>query len=1102
MRRFITTFIFVLLSAVCLCAQSPQATVTGNVTDPQGASIVGAQVVAVNMETGVETAVASNQSGIYSLQFLPIGKYTIKVSHPGFRGYTREGIVLTTQQRLQFDINLQLGATSESVTVSANASVLETRTAEVSQLMESKTVENIPLGDRRAMNMITLTGAAVFVNYDSGSKPNFSLAGGRPQSQMFWIDGGTGQNMRLGQGQVDIDPPVETVQEMKVLSNGYSAEYGGSAGGVIIATTKSGTNRFKGSLFEYLRNDKLDAANFFAPTSGTKKEKAPLRYNVFGGTIGGPVQHDKTFFFFAYEGSRRHDGTDRTMTVPTELQKLGDFSRTFNQKGEVIQIFDPATTTLQGGKYVRTQFPGNVIPKSRLDPVSLNLLPFYPVANRAPDTIAGANNFRANYVQMLTRNNYTAKIDHNLGSKDKLSGRYLYNSDDNVNTSVFPNPASETANDTLRHQQYWYMSWTRVVTPSLINEFRFTYSNRTNWAKSKGVDGGWPSKLGIKGVPDNAFPQIAASGVNNLSNANQQRRQFPIEQMQLVNNTSWIRGKHSFKFGVEVRPSRNYEQNLPAGSGAFSFATTPTGQPGSATTGIGMATMLLGFPTGFNQRQTDVLDRKSYYLAAFAQDDWSITRDLTINVGVRWETDTYMKDSQNRMNSFDQAQINPVSGTPGVVKFLGVNGWRTSGWDTDWNNFGPRVGFAWRPFGSEKTVIRSGFGAFFAHPFDNGAPNAASLGFEMSATMNTPDNGITAPFYMRDGVPGLSTAAPTLDDSFGAVQVGKAAKTAVTFFETNRRTGYSLQYNFGVQHELASGTVLDVSYLANLSRKLPSSNMAINQVRPELMGAGVTQKDRPYPQFSNVTVIAPSLGVSNYHAAVVKFEKRFSHGFNLLGTYTYSKFLDNSDAGGATLGDEGNPYSDYYNRRANYGPAENDIRHRVTFNSVYELPLGAGRAFLTKHPLRYVVGGWSVGAVMTLQSGAPFTVTTQTNTTNAFSSGALRADVSRDPNLSGGERSLNQWFDTAAFSQPANYTFGNQGIGVLRADGKTKFDFSILRDFGFGEDKRLQFRAEIFNAFNHPDFGLPGRSFGSAGFGVVSSADNARTIQFGLRFTF
>jgi hypothetical protein len=268
------------------------------------------------------------------------------------------------------------------------------------------------------------------------------------------------------------------------------------------------------------------------------------------------------------------------------------------------------------------------------------------------------------------------------------------------------------------------------------------------------------------------------------------------------------------------------------------------------------------------------------------------------------------------------------------------------------------------------------------------------------------------------------------------------------------------------------------------------------------MGPGTGQKDRPYPQFSNVTVVAPTFGVSNYDAATVKFEKRFSHGFNITSTYTWAKFLDNAGSGGSSLGNEVNPYSDYYNRRADYGPSENDIRHRFTFSSVYELPFGKDRAFLSNHPLRYVVGGWSLGSVATLQSGAPFTVTTQVNTTFSNSAGALRADVVRDPNLPSDQRNLNRWFDTSAFVQPANYRFGNQGINILRVDGKVDFDFSILRNFAFSESKKFQFRAEIFNAMNHPNFGIPGQTLGGPGFGIISSSDPGRRIQLGIRFVF
>ena len=1094
-------FLFVIASASW--CQSNQATVSGVVTDIQGAVIASTEITAGDTATGVKTTARTNDAGFYSLRNLPIGNYIVTAEHPGFRRYVREGLTLTTGQALGLDIRLELGAVSESVNVSASASILETRTSDVSQLVEAKSIEDIPLGDRRTMNIINITGAAVFVSYDNGGKPNFSLAGGRTQSQMFWIDGGTGQNMRLGIGQIDLDPPVETVEEVKILSNSYAAEYGGSAGGTIIATTKSGTNRFRGSLSEYLRNDKLDAPGFFAQVQNGQKIKAPLRYNVFGGTIGGPIIHDKTFFFFGYEGSRRRDGAIDTLTVPTDLQRSGDFSQTFNARGLAIPIYDPTTTRVEAGKTVRDLFPNNRIPANRLDPVALNILKFYPAPNRPPDNISGANNFRANYVTALTRDNITAKVDHNFGTKDKISGRYLYNSDNSANTSVFPDAAADTRADAIRHQQYWYGSWTHILSPSLINDFRFTYANRINHALTKGLGGKYPEKLGIDGVPDNAFPQFTAAGLSALGSNQQERRQYPIEQYQIVNNASWVRGKHSFKFGGEARPARNYEVNLPTASGAFGFATTPTGLPGSAATGVGLASLLLGFPTSFDARQTEVLDRSSWYLAGFAQDDWTVRGDLTINIGLRWETDTPIVDKNNRMNSFDLHAINPVSGTPGVVRFAGLNGFPKKPYRTDWNNFGPRFGFAWKPLGSQTTVVRGGFGIFFAHPFDSGQPSSASLGFELSSNLSSPDNGITAPFFLRNGVPG-SLKAPELNDSFGAVAPGKQANTAVTFFDPQRATGYSQQFNLGVQHELPGAMVVEVSYLANLSRKLPNANITLNQIPPTILGPNhQSQADRPFPQFSNVTIVSPTFGVSSYHAGLIKFEKRFSHGFNVVSTYTYSKFLDNSFDGGGALGASGGPYSNYYNRRADYGPSDNDIRHRFTFSSVYELPFGTGRRFLSTNPLRYLAGDWAVGTVTTVQSGAPFTVTTQTNSTNSFSAGALRADVFRNPKLPSDQRTVSHYFDTDAFAQPAPFQFGNQGVNTLRAGGVVNFDFSLLRNFRITERTRFQFRGEFFNAFNHTDFGIPGRTFGGPGFGIVSSAARpARQIQLGLRLTF
>jgi hypothetical protein len=617
-----------------------------------------------------------------------------------------------------------------------------------------------------------------------------------------------------------------------------------------------------------------------------------------------------------------------------------------------------------------------------------------------------------------------------------------------------------------------------------------------------GVGGDYPQKLGLTGVQDNAFPQFSPAGFSALGSGSQERRQYPIDQHQFVDNFSWVRGRHALKFGFEARRSRDYEINLPTASGAFTFGTQPTGLPGNAATGVGLASMLIGFPTAFVAQQTAPLNRSSWYYAAFMQDDWQVSPNLTLNYGVRWEIDTPMVDALNRMNGFDAGQINPVSGTLGVIKFAGLNGYPKTAYDIDANNFGPRFGFAWKPFGSVSTVVRGGYGIFFAHPFDNAQPNAATLGFQFASTLNSPDNGITAPFYLRNGVPAL-TNTPVLNDSYGAVPFGQNPNTAVTFFQRDRKTGYSEQFNLTVEHELPGSLVVQVGAMGNLSRKLASANISMNQILPSILGpAHQTQRDRPYPQFSDVQILGPSFGVTNYYAGIARVEKRFSHGLNVVSTYTWSKFLGNTnDTWSASLGQRNGVYSNYYNRKADYGYEEDDIPHRFTFSAVYELPFGAGKTWLAKNPLRYVVGGWSIGTLTTLRSGPPLTVVAQTNTTNAFSAGSLRPDVLSNPNLSSGQ-TIQRWFDTKAFVQPAPYQFGNEGVDIVRAAGLINCDFSLARMFRIRERAQLQFRGEFFNAFNHANFGLPGAVFGSVSFGVVSSASAARQVQVGARMTF
>jgi hypothetical protein len=1101
-RFFLNVSLVLSACSFSLWGQSSQGVIQGSVRDPQGSAIVGAKVVLTNTATGISSATTTNDSGTYLVPNLKVGSYRLVVESPGFKQYAQERISLSTADRLGIDVQLELGQVGETVSVTAEPPAIENRTSEIGQTIESKDVEDLPLGNRRTMNVISLAPGAAFVGYDAGQKPNFSLAGGRTQSQMFWIDGASGQNMRLGIGQMDLDPPAQTVQEIKVLSNNYSAEYGASAGGVVIETTKSGTNSLHGSAYEFLRNDAFDAPGYFAPIIGGQKSIPELRYNVFGGTIGGPIRKNKTFFFFGYEGQRQRIGSATTLTVPTLLQRSGDFSQTFNAKGQLINIYDPASTQTVNGVTTRSQFPGNVIPNSSLDPVALKILNYYPLPNRRPDNITGANNFRANGVTGLTGDFYIAKVDHSFSDNDRATFRYLYNSGNNDNRSAYTNPAADPNVYNIAHQQYVYTFWTHIFSPTLVNDVRFNYGNRIAHALTLGVGSNAIDDIGLTGVSNNAFPNIAAAGYSALGATNQERRQYPIQNFQYLDNASWIVGRHALKFGFEARESLNYEVNLATASGSFTFATNPTGLPGNANTGNGLASLLLGFPTAFSASQTEVLNRHSWYYSAFVQDDFTVNDRLTLNLGLRWETDTPIVDANNRMNGFNSAQINPVSGTPGVVKFAGLNGFPTQPYKTDLNNFGPRFGFAWRPFRSEKTVVRGGYGVFFAHPFDTGQPASAALGFSLSAGLNSPDNGITAPFYLRNGVP-VSPVTPALNDSFGAVAPGKNANTPVTYFDPTRRTGYAQQFNFGIQHQLPGGFVVEATALGNLGHKLPNSNLSINQISPSILGPGhSSQADRPYPQFSNVTILSPTIGDASYYGGFVRVQKRFASGFNLVSSYTYSKFLDNSFEGGSTLGQDNGAYSNGYNRAADWGPSSNDIRHRFIFSGVYDLPFGKGRRWLSDGIAGHILGNWTLATITTLQSGAPFTVITQTNSTNAFSAGSQRADVLSNPNLPSEQRSVQQWFDVSAFAQPALYTFGNQGRNILRGPGLINIDASILRDFAIKERATFQLRGEFLNALNHTNLSLPNTVFGSAGFGTITAAGPARQIQIGAKFEF
>jgi hypothetical protein len=695
------------------------------------------------------------------------------------------------------------------------------------------------------------------------------------------------------------------------------------------------------------------------------------------------------------------------------------------------------------------------------------------------------------------------KLDHNFTDNDRITFRYMYVSGQSSLASVYPeNGAGDIANTALNTSQYYYGAWNHVVGASQINDLRIAVNDRLFHNLSLGLGGNYPSKLGLQSVPDTAFPRIALAGFSPLGATQQERLQDPIQSQQIVDNYSRNKGRHAMKFGFEARRSYNQDILLSTVSGSYSFATTATGLPSNAASGNGLASLLLGFPTSFSELQTEPLLRDTWYFAAFAQDDWKVTSDMTLNIGMRWEVDTPEVDQNNRMNSFNSREINPASGTPGVVTFLGLNGVSTEPYSAQWNSFGPRFGFAWKALGSDKTVVRGGYGIFYASPFDAGVPNVNALGFSRSVNLVSPDNGITAPFLLSQPVR-ASPTTPPLNASFGAVPVGHTPNTAVTYFDPSRGQGYSEQWNLGVQHQLPGSMTLEVTTLGNVSHKLSLAAMPIDQILPSVLGPHCdTQACRPYPQFSGISIQNPTLGDSRYIAGLVQIEKRFSQGLNFGANYTYSRFLSNINDPGTALGSDNSTFSNYYNRRTDWGPNANDVRHRAIFNWVYELPFGTGKRWLAKNALRYVAGGWSLGGVAIIQSGPPVTIVDQTNNCNCFSSGAQRPNVLTNPNLPSGRRTVGEWFDTGAFSQPSIFAFGDEGVGVVRAHGLVNLDLSVLRAFQITEKIHAELRGEFFNVLNHTNLGLPGLSFGAAAFGAINSAGPGREVQIGARVTF
>jgi len=1087
------------LLPVAALAQSGTSTIAGVVTDSTAGALPGVAVRVVNESTGVAVETFTNEEGPYRVTAVVPGTYRVETMLDGFDPVIRRSITLQVSQTLAIDITLAVAGQSETVNVSAGAPPLvESLTSTVAQVVTRQMLDALPLPNRAASSLAALAPGVIMVDTGVGTAENypiFSVAGGRTRNQNFILDGGNATNaVGLTRPQQLTTLPVDAMQEFKVITNNYAAEFGHSTGGVVAMSTRSGTAQLRGSVFDSLQNDALNARNFFSQT------KLPMRLNQFGGTLGGPVKRGTTFFFGSWERTRQLTSEPIVSTVPTLLNRAGDFSDLRGDAGQPITIYDPAT---------RQPFPGNLIPRDRFDPVALAALQYFPRPNR-DGTATNANNYVGVNDQTLDRDILLGRVDHHAGQDDWLTVRYYINNSGTSVTGSYPDAVADPlAGSTSVRVQNLMGAHTHVFSGDLVNELRVTYLRRKFIDQRPALGGNLAAAIGLRGVSDQAFPvfnipgygsstttagsasgQIAtaALGSNNVS-----RFQTPILDTQVLDSVSLSHGRHAYKFGFDYRAGANDEVRDRGSSGILTFSPLITSNPGAANTGNALAAFMLGEVNAASVQRSDLIQSRASYLALYLQDDWRVSDRLTLNYGLRWEAEFPRYEVTNRQNSFDPDAINPVSGTPGVVTFAGLDGTPERAFKTDLNNVEPRFGFAYQLNELGRTVLRGGAGVFHGPTISNSIGDVAALGFSTSASFVTAQATTQSVFYLRDGLPAYTR--PALTPGFGAVPVGTRPNTSVAFFDPDQVAPISYQSNVSLQHEMGMGALVEVGYMGNISRHLTSNDLSLNQVPAALMGPGDTQPLRPFPQFSDVRLINPSIGKSSYHAGFVRLQKRFAERFSFLAHYTRSRYLDDAEASN-DYGVTGS-YMDAYRRERDWARSATDVPHHVVVTVLYEVPGFTGRPIVDA-----VLANWRVGVLQTLQSGPPFTVVTAANTTNAFPAGPLRPDLVGDPDLPPDQRTLSRWFNTGAFANPALFTFGNSLRSVLRGPGIVTTDLTLEKTIGLGGSRRFDVRVEAYNLFNRVNFNLPGFTLGAADFGAISSARAARTLQLGTRLSF
>lgn len=932
---------------------------------------------------------------------------------------------------------------------------------------------------------------------------------------------------------ISVFPSVDAVEEFKVQAQNYSAEFGRSLGSVLNLVYKSGTNEFHGSAYNFLRNSKVDANNFF--NNGRGIPLSSFKRNQFGGVFSGPIRRDKTFFMTSFEALRQRSFRETLLTVPTALERAGDFSNTRAGADRPILIYDPLATqpNPSGPGSIRAAFPGNRVPPNRFDAVARNVLRYCPEANQPGLAATGQNNFYNSGSAKVDTDNFDLRLDHNVTPRQRVFGRFSYRRSFDGPPQLFPGETGIAEgrinlNDWGRNA---VVDYTNTLTPSMVWVTRAGFARNRFLYENNGL-GFRPSSLGLPaGIDATAdrqmFPNFSIAGQRGLGGGD--HRQSGFNSWSLASSLSRTSGRHTLKSGYEGRLLLiNVWEARNAGSFSFNagFTQGPNPVAASATAGYGFASFLLGAGSSGNLLQgwKNVASASTYH-GLYVQDDWRVTNKFTLNLGLRYDFDRPRTERYNRMNWFEPDAPSPLNSTPGFgsltggVHFVGVDGNPRSQFDGDYNNFAPRVGLAYQL--NAKTVVRSGFAQLFGPSTMAAQGTVGPYGFRNEYVWVTSlDNGLTPLNYLSNPFPQGFRALPGAADGL-LTAVGGRLESPLR----NQVTPYTLQWNLTVQRELPGAVLMEAAYVGNGGRQqsrggeggftlnqLPPSYLALGnqlneQVANPFFGRGLggvlanptvarAQLLRPYPQFTDVLPLFSNGGNTSYHALQITFSKRLARGVTFEGNYTFSKTIVSGES-----------HMNSYDIGFSKSVADIHIPHRLVFSGVYELPFGKGRRYLSgANPVSQILlGGWQVNGILTLQSGSPLSIGA-TNNIGLYTMAARANNNGRSGKKSGDIRDrFNAYFEQSVFSQPSPFTFGNLGTRVpdVLSPGVNNLDLSLFKVFALSERFNLQFRAEAFNAFNRVQFGSPNTTVTSGSFGFVTSqANSPRQMQFGLKLVF